>query len=114
MILSKYLKIPKTLNIPVGAETLKIEYLPSRYTVGFQKTLSAMVNDENASTGDFFSAILGLLVGWDLTDDDGKEVPINKETMEMLPIALLYTIAQGIQGDANGIPKPVEKSGSFS
>jgi hypothetical protein len=45
-------------------------------------------------------ALVESIVSWDLTDDDGRPCPIDREIFDGLPISALYKIDRAISADA--------------
>lgn len=108
----------KKFKINFGDEgDLNVEYFPAKFTVGFQKQLMKLANEEETSDdtekGDFFELLMTIICKWDLLDDEGVAYPINKETIAELPLSLVLEISRCISDGVNPTPKTPTKSSSF-
>lgn len=93
------------LALPVGGETLTVEYRPGAYTWTY------LVEQ---ATRPLSESLPELLAGWDLTDDAGEPLAITPEVLASLPLPLLRQIQDGIQESLFPNPARSEDSGSFS
>ena len=57
-----------------------------------------------ADVHEYLGAIAGLLVSWDVLDDDGEPLPITVEWLEHLPMSFINSIAGAMLTD--GLPNP--------
>lgn len=105
MKLSKVLGATRTASIDLGGESLDVTYRPGAVTpASLARATSALGEslDERSSqlaAVDLMVQFLGdVLVSWNLTDDDGVELPTSRETLQQLPIEALARVFSTIQG----------------
>lgn len=55
-----------------------------------------------------------LLVSWDLTDDEGNEIPCNEETLKKVPLNFLGMLVEQITMDNRPTPEEGKGSGDGS
>lgn len=106
------------VEIPVpGDDPLVVEYRRGTLTPRMQARMALFQDVKSGDTGraaeafDFFCDVYAnLIVSWNLTDDDGKPLSTDAESMRDVPLDALTTIAQAI-GRATA-PDPLSESGS--
>ena len=96
-------------------ETLNVEYRPNKIT---RKTFASM--DAADKSGDILTQLdamsellagkpdapgTGVLLSWDLTDEQGVLVPLDAQRFEELPPAFLIWLFQCISQDVNNHPE---------
>lgn len=84
-------------EIKVGDGTLNIAY--KRPSPKYIDEMTASVRDVsgNPTISDTISGqLLPLLRQWDFTDDDGKPMPIDQESLSLLPYELLLEVVRAI------------------
>ena len=105
MKLSQVLSATKTVSIDLGGESLDVTYRPGAVTPASlaraSSALDASSNDQETQFAviDLMVHFLGdVLVSWNLTDDDGNEMPTNRDSLQLLPIEALARVFAAIQG----------------
>ena len=105
MKLSQVLGSTRTVSITLGDEALEVTYRPGAVTPASLARATAALDgatDERSSqlaAIDLMVQFLGdVLVSWNLTDEDGTELPTNRETLQLLPIEALARVFAAIQG----------------
>lgn len=88
--LSELRAASRTVSVSVDGGSIAVRYRPNVYTAGFLSELA----DKSVS-----EALCSLLTGWDLTDDDGEEIPITPAVLADLPLPLLQAIWRAVQED---------------
>ncbi len=98
-----------------GGDALIVEYRPNKIT---RKTFAAM--DAADKSGDILTQLdamsellagkpdapgTGVLLSWDLTDEQGAVVPLDAKHFEELPPAFLIWLFQCISQDVNNHPE---------
>lgn len=81
----------KPLAVAWQGETVNIVYRP--YTLGIGQEIRDALAKGNRSY--VVEEMERLLIEWDITDQ-GQPVPINQETLSMLPLELLNAISQAM------------------
>ena len=105
MKLSKVLGATRTVSIDLGGESLEVTFRPGAVTpASLARATAALDNADDERTSqlaaiDLMVQFLGdVLVAWNLTDDDGAELPTTRETLQLLPIEALARVFAAIQG----------------
>jgi hypothetical protein len=86
-----------TLIVPFGAEHLTVAYRPSLITQRLAEQMQASV--DNAV---ILEALSGLLVSWDLEDNNGRPIPVTPDGLKDVPIPVLVRVAQTMVAAAAG------------
>jgi hypothetical protein len=104
MKLSKVLGATRTVSIDLGGETLDVTFRPGAVTPASLARATAAFNENTDERSSQLAAIdlmvqfLGdVLVSWNLTDDDGAELPTSRDTLQLLPIEALARVFAAIQ-----------------
>lgn len=99
----KYREV-KTYRIDFGDDgDLNVEYYPNALTLNLQKKVQAAAKENDLQTiaDEFFKVVKT----WDVQDDDGNVLPINRESLSDLGIRTLNEIIEQLAGNEN--PNPV-------
>jgi hypothetical protein len=67
----------KTVLVPFQAGDLKVDYRPNTFTADAVDKINAAMQDPKKQTDAMFDMIGGMLLGWDLEDDDGTVIPLD-------------------------------------
>lgn len=68
--------------------TLGLKVLMGKFTVGWQRKAKEIGDDISGIADHFFSAVKD----WDLEDDNGKKLPLDQSSIDMLGIGTLFSI----------------------
>lgn len=109
MRLSQLLAKERTIEVEIDGDTLTITYDPSAFTAEAEDRYAAQ-RETARNIGAMAEALDILLIKWDLTDEDGKTLPINTETLRTLPGEFLGRVMEAINEDAS----PKQKRGRNS
>lgn len=99
----------RTVNIPVGDDTLTITYKPSGITPETEDRLREYAADQRGGAM-LVTLLADCLVEWDLLDDRGKPLPVKADSLRQLPTVFLAQVAQAITEDMR--PNPPSAGGS--
>ena len=92
--LSKLHSKPKEVEIPLeGDEPLKLMVATYKITPALLSKLESADTEDTNKMVVFLSA---LLLSWNLTDDKGKVIALNKESLSELPVEVLSRIITAI------------------
>lgn len=95
-----------TVAIEFMDETLTVTYNPAMLTTRFYRTIEVMQKGkDNEKT--VIDMVKLLVQKWDLTDDDGKMVPVTTEVLQQLPMTVLNDIILKI---TQGLKAPNESA----
>jgi hypothetical protein len=115
--MAKLSKLQRTKHIafqwPDSDEVLNMVVLPDRFTGHNLEVMQNAINgrDEDSIVQHrFLCEFLCIVVdSWDLEDDSGIAIPINKETVfELLPITLVAALLSSIQKELRVNPQTPE------
>jgi hypothetical protein len=100
----------KTVTVVFGDESMNVDFrigaLSPRKLTAMQ---TAKPEDMLETTVDFLD---GVLSRWEVEDDKGKVIPIDRETLMGMPVDFLAAIAEAINADVT-VPKE-SMTGSFA
>lgn len=88
------------LAIEMGDDSLNIVYLPSGYTPELEDKFMAS-SEKNRAGGSLAEFLSGMLVKWDLQDDEGNVHPTDMDSLRHLPVKFLNSIVEAISEDMN-------------
>ena len=111
--LSDYAKQIKNVAIAIDEDTLNIKYRIGEVTPGRIDRIMAMSSDENeeqVSQAEMWQHMLVMIEGWDLQDDAGESLPINAETLAIIPTPILQAVLEAVIEDT----RPTKKTGRRS
>lgn len=90
----------KALTIPFQAGDLKVTYRPNAFTADVADKMQAQSEDATQATDSFLEMVVGILESWDLEDDAGEVVPIEKSRLRSeVPVPVFGRIFAEIQKD---------------
>lgn len=111
--LSDLVSDTRDLAIKIAGETLNVTYRPSAYTPELEDATQGNF-ERNRSSGAAAAMLAGLLVEWDLVDDDGEVIEIEVESLRTVPAEVLFAILAEIIDDLQIGKETVKNSGARS
>ena len=111
-------KSTRTLAVEYEGETANVQYRPSALTPYLQMVLlDWYVGEESAdrkyktTLNDVLDAFTNLVATWDVLDESGKPLPVNRQWVRQMPTQFIATIIGSILEDirspkANGAISP--------
>lgn len=99
MRLSQLLGEKRTIEAEFEGDTLTLTYDPSAYTAEAEDRYMA-ARETQRNIGSLVEALLVLLINWDLVDEEGATVPIDRETLRSLPGKFLNDCMDAINEDS--------------
>lgn len=100
MRLSQLLSEERTLPIEMDGDILTITYNPSAYTAEAEDRYIGN-RETQRNIGALAEALTALLISWDLTDDEGETVALDRDTLRTLPGKFLNDVMEAINEDAS-------------
>ena len=97
--LSDLTKATKTIPVPVPDGEVSITYKTSFYTPKVEAMVASMTAD-NAPLAANVKILADALVSWDITDDDGKIIPITQDIIGELGMHFIIAIFTAIAEDS--------------
>lgn len=108
---AKTVELPVVLDADDPESTITVWYRPRGINLALAERAvrASSAEDQMESTIDY---LLARLVRWDLraSDSDPEPLPVTRETLGLVPVDVLSTIADAIERDQN--PNPPTPSGS--
>lgn len=90
----------KPLTIPFQAGDLKVVYRPNAFTADVADKMQAQASKPEEATDGFLNMVVAILESWDLEDEDGKVIPIDKARLRAeVPVPVFGRIFAEIQAD---------------
>lgn len=86
-----------TCMVKFGGQEAKIKYRPSIITTKRLNTIKAQIEAEDADA--FITFLPECIIEWDVTKD-GEMFPLERETLEELPLAFIRATYLAVLGDA--------------
>lgn len=108
--LSKIQKVDETQDVEVpfeDGEVLHVVCYPNRFTGKRQRDLRAVDEDDYERQAELFFEVLK---EWDLEGDDGKVLPFNAETAELLSSKTTIRLFTEIMDEITPDPKTRKRS----
>lgn len=99
MKLAQLLSKERTLEIDIEGDTLTVTYCPSDLTPELEDKMQTSF-ETNRAGGALAKYLSGLLISWDLEDENGV-IPLDTEALNTLPIEFLNKVAESIIEDSN-------------
>jgi hypothetical protein len=87
-----------TVSVPFEGAALRVTYRPGAITPKVQASVFKAQRDQDLEAG-LCRPLSGLLVRWDLTDDDGEPMATTPEALAELPAQLLLRVLEAITDD---------------
>lgn len=107
--LSQIQKKDETVSVTVsfGDDELNMVVFPNRITGKRRRDLAALDDDDSEGYADLF---FDIIKEWDLTDDAGKPLPFDADTIDLLSIPTTVRIFTEIGEATNPNPKTSKRS----
>jgi hypothetical protein len=99
----------RAVSVQYEGETINITYRPQAVNPEYQSMVGKTIKGNVENQSEAWERMLAVMADWDIVDG-GKPLPINRETLGMLPTNLLGAIFDAIITDA----LPNLKSGGTS
>jgi hypothetical protein len=99
---------PVTYTATLGPESVSLTFDAAKLTGRWEREISAAAAEKDFVT--VSDLLLGVFIDWDVTDDEGRPVPISREILLDLPGKALGNLIEGM-GDA-ATPASEEGNGS--
>lgn len=103
MRLSDLAKDRRTVTVTVSGGSVNVTYRPAGITPEVEDGLRAMIAEQRVGAT-LVAMLAGILVDWDLQDDDGAMYPIDADGLRRLPMQFLAAVAQAISGNIGPNP----------
>jgi hypothetical protein len=87
-----------TITVEWEGETAEIVYRPSRYTPELEDTHFQAIREGVPSVG-LARMLAGVLVSWEIVDDNGEPLPTDFETLSRLSTDFLDAVRDAIRAD---------------
>lgn len=87
----------RKIAVDVQGETLNVEYFVNMSTPSLVRAMTGWNDDEAMQRG-----LCLAIKGWDLIDEEGKEIPLTFEELEKLPMPFLQIVQKAILDDMRG------------
>lgn len=118
--LSSFQNTIKTVAVDLGeGMTINVRYRLGEVTPGRIDYAQALVRGEvegmdDATQGQAWTELVGMIEGWDLVDDEDNEMPVTVETVSAVPMPILNEILAAIMTDTRPNPTRSRRSGHGS
>lgn len=93
-----------TVDVPFGPEHVTVTYRPILLTQRLAEQLQGVT--DNATV---MGMLAGLLVSWDLEDDDGRAIPTTADGLKDVPTPVLVRVAEAVAASAASSPIAAER-----
>ncbi len=93
--LSELARKEKVLVVDFEGSDIELIYNPSLFTKAFRAHLQEKQDEE----GSLYDAIQETVLSWNISDDTGQMLSLDRDSLELLPVKLLYQVWLAIQTD---------------
>jgi hypothetical protein len=101
----------RSINVSYYSDNFVVQYRPSELTPQSASEVQARI-DSGEGENVLIETLCRVMTSWEVTDDNGDMLPINAETLSVMPGPLLLAISEAIGEDSR--PKPKSARGSFA
>lgn len=91
-------KDERTCQVTFEGESAEVRYRPSAYTPAVEDALQSAI-ETNRPSGGVAKLLAGILIEWEVLDDEGKCLPTDAETLALLPSRFLFAVINVITAD---------------
>jgi hypothetical protein len=104
----------REISFVFADETVNLSYKVGKYTGEAELRLSEAQTDKQPVNG-LVNLLDGLLVSWDVLEDDGKQMAVTVENLRRLPVNFLAEMTNAITEDMrpNAVTASQSRGGSF-
>lgn len=103
----------RTVAVQIGDGVVNVTYRPGGITPESEDRLREMISEQRVGAS-LVALLSGVLLDWDLTDDDGVPYPTTPEALSKLPTLALMAVAQAISESIRPNPPSGEISAAGS
>jgi hypothetical protein len=91
----------KRCEMRVGVETAELVYQPNAYTPQVESELRSALETNRPSVG-MAELLAGVLISWEVLDEEGERVEPSLENLMVMPSVLLGAALTAISADISG------------
>lgn len=103
----------RTCEVTYEGQTAQVTYRPSAYTPALEDALQTALESGRPSSG-IARLLEGVLLRWELLDENGEELPTTYEVMRELPSAFLVKVINTVTADMQAGREDRKNSGDGS
>jgi len=103
----------RTCVVHAGEEEAEVTYRPSAYTPEIEDRLQTAVESRRPSNG-IAQWLSGIVIDWDVVDDNGERFPTTIEVMREMPSNFLTAVINAITDDMQSEKETRKNSGAGS
>jgi hypothetical protein len=96
-----FAKDERVVEIQLGEETAMLAYRPSAYTPRVESELQSALEQNRPSAG-MARLLAGVLLSWEVLDEDGNEIEPTMDNLMDIPSVLLGAAITAISADMGG------------
>ena len=103
----------RTCTVEYQGESAKVTYRPGAYTPIVEDAFQTAIETNRPSRG-VAEMLAGLLVGWEVLDDDGNEIPVTVKFLVAVSSSFLFAVINAITSDMNAAKEDRKNSAGGS
>jgi hypothetical protein len=88
----------RTCTVAFEDEEAEVTYRPSAYTPEIEDQLQTAI-EKNRPSGGVADLLSGVILNWEVLEEDGSEYEPTRENLAKLPSAFLFTVINAITED---------------
>lgn len=90
----------RDLDVEFDGEVVKVVYQPGKMTMQMQQRANqAMQMPAEEGNRELAQILSDLVIAWDVLEDEGKALPVNPETVSMMPLRFVTVLTRAIFAD---------------
>lgn len=103
------------VQVEYAGEIINVSYFPNRITPEYQQTVKELTNapSDSYTEKDGWALMLSVVERWDL-QDDGKEIPVTPDAVNIVPLSVLGAIYRKVMEQTRPNPTSGETSAAGS
>lgn len=103
----------REVTVTYGGEEAVVVYRPSGYTPVTENAMQDAMGDRRPGAG-LARLLSGILVSWDVLDEDGDQMDTTYETISKLPVPFISAVVSQVSDDMNSDREEIKNSGGGS
>jgi len=101
------------ITLEIGEGTVEIHYRPSAFTPVVEDEMQRLIETNRPGNG-LARMLAGIVIDWDVLDENGQPLEPTVENLRRLPVAFLTRVTNAINRDSAAEKDDLKNSGAGS